>query len=55
MNIYAHAFIVVLFVELIILLLVSNVVLELSQDRQVLLILHLRWSVVAAASAGDHT
>lgn len=55
LNIHGHSFKMILLIELIILLLMLNVVLELSHDREVCLILHLRWSVVAAASAREDT
>jgi hypothetical protein len=55
LNVYAHGFIIVLLVELVIPLFMLYVVLKLSDDREVGLVLHLRWSVVAAASAREDT
>lgn len=51
LDVHAHGLAIVFLVELIILLLVLDVVLQLSNDWKLVLLMHLSGSIVAAASA----
>ena len=51
LDVHAHGLAIVFLVELIILLLVLDVVLQLSNDWELGLVMHLGGSIVAAASA----
>jgi hypothetical protein len=51
LDVHAHGLAIVVLVELVILLLVLYVVLQLSNDWELVLVMHLSGSIVAAASA----